>query len=171
MKKCIITFSLSIFLFISCSISYQFNGASIDYSKIKTMNIRDFTNQATLVYPPLTQVLSETIKDHYTKNTRLEFVNTNADLELEGEVTRYDLTSQAVKEQANGVFATETRLTISVRFRYTNNKVPEENKEETITAYRDFSSNKMLNEVQDELIDEISKDIADQIFNMTLSNW
>lgn len=171
MRKCIITFSLSIFLFISCSISYQFNGASIDYSKIKTMNIRDFTNQATLVYPPLTQVLSESIKDHYTKNTRLEFVNDNADLELEGEVIRYDLISQAVKEQANGVFATETRLTISVRFRYINNKIPEENKEEAITAYRDFSNNRMLNEVQDELINEISKDIADQMFNITLSNW
>jgi len=124
-----------------------------------------------MVYPPLSQVLSETLRDHFTKNTKLEFTDNNPDLQLEGEITRYDLTSQAVKEQANGIFATETRLTISVRIRFINNKVPEENKEETVTSYSDFSSDQMFSEVQDRLIEEISKDLADQIFNMTLSNW
>ncbi|MDR1811096.1 MAG: LPS assembly lipoprotein LptE [Prevotella sp.] len=154
--------------FLSCKISYQFNGASIDYNVIKTINIKDFQNQATMVYPPLTQVFNETLKDHYTKNTRLSFTSDNADLELEGEITRYELTPQAVKEDA---YASQTRLTIAVRIRYYNNRKPQENKEETVSAYRDFSSNVLLNDVQDQLIDEISKDIVDQIFNMTLSNW
>ena len=33
----------------ACSISYKFNGASIDYTKVKTITIRDFTNQAPYV--------------------------------------------------------------------------------------------------------------------------
>jgi hypothetical protein len=167
MKRAITCFLIATILF-SCKISYQFNGASIDYNEIKTINIKDFQNQATMVYPPLTQVFNEALKDHYTKNTKLSFTGENADLELEGEITRYELTPQAVKEDA---YASQTRLTIAVRIRYYNNKKPQENKEETISAYRDFSSDKLLNDVQDELIDEISKDIADQIFNMTLSNW
>lgn len=152
----------------SCKISYQFNGASIDYNIIKSIEIRDFQNQATSVYPILAQVFTETVKDHFERNSKLEFTNTNPDLELEGEIIRYDQTPQSVKEDA---YASETRLTMSVRIRYINNKKPEENKEETITAYRDYSSNIMFTDVQDQLIDELSKDIADQIFNLTLSNW
>lgn len=30
----------------ACSISYKFNGASIDYTKVKTITIKDFPNQA-----------------------------------------------------------------------------------------------------------------------------
>jgi hypothetical protein len=163
-----LTFLLFALLVVSCKISYQFNGASIDYNVIKTINIKDFQNQATMVYPPLTQVFNEALKDHYTKNTKLSFTSENADLELEGEIVKYELTPQAVKEDA---YASQTRLTVAVRIRYFNNKNPQENKEETISAYRDFSSNVLLNDVQDQLIDEISKDIVDQIFNITLSNW
>lgn len=170
MKKLVTLILVTLFI-VSCKISYQFNGASIDYNLVKTIEIRDFPNQATTVYPQLSQVFTEAVKDHFTKNTKLEFTNTNPDLELEGEIIRYDLTSQSPKQQEGGIYATETRLTMSVRIRYLNNKKPEENKEETITAYRDFSSNKMFTEVQDELIDELSKDISDQIFNTTMSNW
>ncbi|GAB6011029.1 LPS assembly lipoprotein LptE [Viscerimonas tarda] len=167
MKNAATVLFIALILF-SCKISYQFNGASIDYKEIKTINIKDFQNQATMVYPPLTQVFNEALKDHYTKNTKLSFTTNNPDLELEGEIVRYDLTPQAVKEDA---YASQTRLTIGVRIRYYNNKRPQENKEETVSAYRDFSSNVLLNDVQDQLIEEISKDIVDQIFNMTLSNW
>lgn len=166
--KRIITLLSVILIVLSCKVSYQFNGASIDYNIIKTINIKDFQNQAPMVYPPLTQMFNEALKDHFTKNTKLSFVTLNPDLELEGEIVRYDLTPQAVKEDA---YASQTRLTIGVRIRYYNNKKPEENKEETISAYRDFSSDLLFNEVQDRLIEEISQDIVDQIFNMTLSNW
>jgi hypothetical protein len=166
--KRIATFILMTLVLISCTISYQFNGASIDYKLIKTINIRDFPNQATMVYPPLTQVFNETLKDHFTRNTKLNFVEENADLELEGEIVRYDLTPMSVQEDA---YAAQTRLTIAVRVRYRNNKNPEENKEETISSYSDFSSDELLTDVQDDLIDLICKDIVDQIFNITLSNW
>lgn len=170
MKKFVTLLAVTLFI-ISCKVSYQFNGASIDYNLVKTIEIKDFPNQAATVYPALSQVFTETVRDHFTKNTKLNFTTENPDIELEGEIIRYDLTAQAVKEQENGIFASETRLTMSVKIRYINNKKPEENKEETITSYRDFSSNLMFTEVQDQLIEELSKDIADQIFNVTMSNW
>lgn len=40
----------------ACSISYKFNGASIDYTKVKTITIKDFPNQAPLVYAPFAKV-------------------------------------------------------------------------------------------------------------------
>ena len=49
----------------ACTISYKFNGASIDYTKIKSISIKDFPNQAPLVYPPLSQQFTEGVKDIY----------------------------------------------------------------------------------------------------------
>lgn len=152
----------------ACTVSYSFQGTSIDYSKIKTMEIRDFTNQASTVYAPLVVTFNEHLKDVFTRNTKLSFVNAGADLELEGEIVRYDLTPMAVKEDA---FASETRLTMAVRIRFRNNVNSDQDKEETISAYRDFSSNRALDDVQDDLIEELKKEIVDQIFNNTLSNW
>lgn len=46
----------------ACSISYKFNGASIDYTKVKTITIRDFTNQAPYVNPTLAPQFTEDLK-------------------------------------------------------------------------------------------------------------
>jgi hypothetical protein len=152
----------------ACSISYKFNGASVDYNVTKTIRLANFPNQAPLVYPPLEPRFNEELKDIFTRNTKLRFVNQNADIEIEGEIVGYELTPMAVQEDA---LASETRLTMTVRMRYTNNKVDGQNKEETFTAYRNFPSDKVLTDVQDQLIKELISDIVDQIFNSTMSNW
>ncbi len=148
--------------------SYKFNGASIDYDVTKTILISEFPNQAPLVYPPLEQRFNEELKDLFTRSTRLQFVRQNADLEMEGEIVGYELTPLAVQEDS---FASETRLTLTVRMRYRNNKVPGQDKEETIKAYRNFPADRMLTDVQDQLISELIKEIIDQMFNSTMSNW
>ena len=152
----------------SCSISYGFDGASIDYNTTKTLYLANFPNQAQLIYPPLEQRFNEDLKDVFIRNTRLQLVNQNADLEIEGEIIGYELTPMAVQEDA---FASETRLTMTGRMRYRNNKVEGQDKEETISAYRNFPSDRLLTDVQDQLIKELSGEIIDQIFNATMSNW
>jgi hypothetical protein len=152
----------------ACTISYKFNAASIDYTKISTITINDFPNQAAMVYPPLSQLFTETMKDLYNRKTRLQQVQQNGDLELEGEITGYDLAPTAVNEDA---WASRTRFTITIRVRYTNRKEDEKDFEQSFSAYREFDANRMLTDVQDELIKDISDEIADQIFNATVANW
>ena len=154
---------------VSCRISYQFNGASIDYSKVKTIQIKDLQNQARLVYPPLSQMFSERMKDVFIRNTKLQLVNNGpADLEIEGEIIGYDLMALAVQE---GQFASQTRLTMTVRMRFRNNVNPQEDKEETFSAYQNFNSNEILDNIQAQLVEELNKEIVDQIFNATMANW
>lgn len=152
----------------ACKVSYSFNGASINYNVTKTIQIHDFQNQALMVYTPLTQQFNEQMRDVFTRNTKLKFTDVDPDIEFEGEITKYEFTPQSVGEDA---YAKETRFTISVRVRYKNNKQPEKDKEETFTAYRDFGVNSTINEAQDRLIPEINKELIDQIFNSTMSNW
>ena len=152
----------------ACSISYKFTGASIDYTKVKTITISDFTNQASYVNPTLAPEFTESLKDIYIRQTRLEQVTSNGDLALEGEVTGYDFTPMAVKEDA---LASQTRLTITVRVRYMNNTNPDEDFEQSFSAYREFDSNLMLQQVESSLCAEIIEEIVDQVYNATVANW
>lgn len=164
----VVFLTIVLFFLEACSISYTLNGASIDYSKVKTITIRDFPNQAPLVYPPLAQNFTEGLKDKYIRQTRLQIVQDNGDLFLEGEIIGYDLMQLAVKEDA---YASETQLTITIRVRYRNQTSPEDDFEQTFSANRPFDNSRMLQDVQDGLCEEIIAEIADQIYNATVANW
>ncbi len=153
----------------ACTISYKFNGATLNYDIYKTIYISNFPIRAALVYAPLQQMFEIKLQDMITTQTRLQTINTpNSDLSMEGEITRYDLTPQAVGEDA---YATQTRLTIAVRVKYTNNKMPGSDVDQTYSAYRDFDSSQMLTDVQDALCTEICDELTDLIFNATIGNW
>ena len=152
----------------SCVISYKFNGASIDYSKTKTISIADFPNVAPLVYAPLSNTLSDGIRDLFQRQTRLEQVRRGGNLEIEGEITGYALTPMSVSSDS---YAAETKLTITVKVRFTNNVAPEESFEKTYTVYQTFDASQMLTDVQDELCNTMVAEIADQIYNDTVAKW
>ena len=159
---------LLLIILTSCTISYKFNGAAIDYNTTKTISVAEFPIRAALVYPHLGPAFNEALKDIYTRQTRLSMVKTGGDLQVEGEITGYDLSPQAVTEDA---YASQTRLTISVKVRYTNTKNPNLNVDQTFRADRDFSSSQMLTQVQDELISQIVDELAELIFNATVGSW
>jgi len=152
----------------ACKVSFTMNGSAIDYNVYKTVSVGEFPIRAALVYPPLQQVFENQLLDYIDRNTRLRTVDTNGDLQLEGEITGYTLTPQAVTEDA---YASKTRLTINVRVKYTDNKEEGKDLDQTFSAYRDFDATEMLTDVQDELCDQISKELVELIFNATLGNW
>lgn len=151
-----------------CTISYKLNGAAIDYQVYKTIYVSQFPIRAALVYPPLQQTFENELLDYITRNTRLSTVDSGGDLQLEGEITGYSLSPQAVTENA---YASKTRLTITVRVKYTDTRQESNDVDQTFSAYRDFDSSEMLTDVQDQLCNEISKELVDLIFNATLGNW
>lgn len=151
-----------------CIPSYKFNGSAINYDVYKTIDIGEFPIRAALVYPPLQQTFENKLLDAVTRQTRLQEIDGNADLRMSGEITGYSLSPQAVGENA---YATETRLTITVRVKYTDTKNSANDIDQTFSAYRQFSSSLLLTDVQDELCEEISGELVDLIFNATLGNW
>ncbi|MEZ3523220.1 hypothetical protein E5354_07620 [Muribaculum sp. NM65_B17] len=154
--------------FQSCTISYKFNGAALDYNVYKTIRVSQFPIRAALVYPPLQQLFENELLDYITRNTRLQVVDGASDLEMEGEITGYSLSPQAVTENA---IASKTRLTITVRVKYTDTKNEKNDVDQTFSAYQDFDSSEMLTDVQDQLCQEITDQLVDLIFNATLGNW
>lgn len=152
----------------ACTISYKLNGSAINYDLYKTINIGEFPIRAALVYPPLQSEFQNQLMNAVTRQTRLQEIDGNSDLEMTGEITGYTLSPQAVGTDA---YATETRLTITVHVKYTDNINPANNVDQTFSAYRQFSANLLLIDVQDDLCREISEELVDLIFNATLGNW
>lgn len=169
----IIGFALMVVLAVSsCSISYTFNAATIDYSKTKTISITPFPNMAMLVNPLLSNMLTEEIEDRFITRTKLEMVRSGGDLTLEGEITGYGLTPiNAAPTDDNRVLASQTRLTITIRVRYENRANPEKDDEFTFSAYRDFPSDQTFQSVESELCEQIVEELVDQIYNSTIADW
>jgi hypothetical protein len=108
------------------------------------------------------------MKDKFVTKTRLTLANEDGDLGIEGEVTGYSLSPTAVKEDA---WASETRLTVTVRIKFTNKANPDKDFERNFSAYREFSATRMLTEVESELCEEIVEEIVDGVFNATVADW
>lgn len=153
---------------VSCTISYKFNGSSIDYTKTKSISIADFPNTAELVFPPLSQEFSEALRDSYTKQTRLQLLKKGGDLHLEGEIVGYQLTPLAISADS---YASQTKLTLTIKVRFSNNKNPEEDFEKSYSTFQTFDSNKLLTDVQDQLMKQMIADIVDNIYNDTVAKW
>jgi hypothetical protein len=164
----LILISVILFASISCTISYKFNGSSIDYNKTKTLSISDFPNTAELIYPPLSQEFSEALRDSYSKQTRLQLLKKGGDLHLEGEIVGYQLTPMAISPDS---YSAETKLTMTIKVRFVNNKNPEEDFEKTYSSFQTFNSNRMLTDVQEELMKIMVAEIVDNIYNDTVAKW
>lgn len=155
-------------LFTSCSVSYKFNGASIDYSKTKTIQIADFPIRAAYIWAPMGPMFNNELRSQFSDHTRLELVRRNGDLKLEGEITRYDQRNKGVSSEGHSSMV-ELSMTVNVRF--TNNANHKDDFEQQFTATSNYESTQSLNSVQDMLVEEMVKNICEQIFNAAVANW
>ena len=152
----------------ACSVSYSFNGASIDYTKTKTIQIADFPIRSSYVWGPMASIFNNQLKDQYANHTKLIQVKRNGDLKVEGEITRYEQRNKSVSSEG---YSAMTELSMTVNVRFTNNVNHAEDFERQFTATASYETTQSLNAVQEELVTQMVKDITDQIFNATVANW
>ena len=150
----------------SCGI-YSFSGTSIQ-PDVHTICVEPIVNNALKVNPSLSNQLTEALLDKYKKLTKLRQVDDMADLYVSGEITSYDIQATAITADE---VAAQNRLTVTVRIKYSNVKYPEEDFEQNFVAYRDYSSERSLDEVEATLCDEIVETIVEDIFNATVAQW
>ncbi|MFI5150271.1 MAG: LptE family protein [Bacteroidia bacterium] len=165
-------FLLICILFSGCSGCYKLNGAS--EGSAKTVSVEYFQNNAALTKPTYASTLTEALKDLLTSQSRLTLVKRSADIQFEGQITRYDVTPQAIQSGTDQ--AALNRLTITVHVKCTNN-TPENEKDgklnfdQDFTFYADYPSSKSLPDVEDALIKTINDQMTMAIFNAALSKW
>lgn len=151
----------------ACRVKYSFSGASLA-PEIKTVTIPRFPNNAMMVTPMLSPTLLDALQERFLRQTNLTIVPENGDLQFEGEIVNYTTTPAAI---SGAEMAVMNRLTISVRVRFINAIQPEFNFDKTFSAYADYPTSKMLQEVESTLINEIVDQLVEDIFNASVSNW
>ena len=152
----------------ACSVSYKFNGASIDYTKTKTIQIADFPIRASYVWGPMGPMFNNELKDQFANHTRLTQVKRNGDMKIEGEITQYTQRNKSVSAEG---YSAQTELTMTVNVRFTNNANHSEDFERTFSASQSYETTRSLNSVQEELVSQMCKSICEEIFNATVANW
>lgn len=157
-----------VLLVTSCSVSYSFNGASIDYSKTKTITIVDFPIRSSYVWGPMQSIFNNELRDVFANHTRLAQVKRNGDLKIEGEITNYSQRNKSVSSEG---YSAQTELSMTVNVRFTNNVDHNQDFEKQFTSTTSYESTQSLNTVQEELVTQMVKEITDQIFNATVANW
>ncbi len=152
----------------SCSVSYKFNGASIDYTQVKTIQINEFPNRASYVWGPMAGMFNNQLKDIFASHTKLMQVKRNGDMKIDGEITRYEQHNKSVSAEG---YSAQTELSMTVNVRFTNNKNHTEDFERQFTATSTYETTQSLNSVQEQLVTEMVKELTEQIFNASVANW
>lgn len=108
----------TIALMTACKVSLKFNGASIDYTKTKTIRIADFPIRSSYVWGPMGPMFNNQLKDVFANHTHLQQVKRGGDLVIEGEITQYSQRNKSVSSEG---YSAQTELSMTVNVRFTNN--------------------------------------------------
>lgn len=150
----------------ACTASYSFTGTSI--GEAKTISVETLTNRAPLTPPEYTQTFTEGLKEQYLRQTSLDLVKSNGDLQLSGFIQRY--TSAPIATTGDET-TSQNRLTVTVSIKFVNILEPSQNFDKTFTRFEDYSSSRSLSEVQDDLFASITDQLAQDIIQASIGNW
>lgn len=167
MKKyfcCLLILLLS--LLSGCGI-YSFTGASIP-SEAKTLSVAYFRNRAPSVQPTLSSVFTDRLKEYLVNQSNLSLVDGFADLQFSGNIVGYSVAPVSIQSNDQ---AAMNRLTITVQVKYVNRFNDKQNFTQNFSRYRDYDSKLSLSSVESSLIEEITEELVDDIYQRAFVNW
>ncbi len=159
---CILLFAIS--LQVSCGI-YSFTGVN---TTVKTATVHLISNQASVVNPGLSGVLTEKLKNKIITNSPIAVVEQNGEMEFSGTITSYQ--TSPVAASANETAALN-RLSVIINIECSNKNDEKQSWTQNFSRYADFNSSQDLSSVEAQLIEEITDQLVDDIFNKALVNW
>jgi hypothetical protein len=155
-----------IMLAAGCRVNYSFTGG--DVGNARTVSVELFEARSALATPQSAQVFTETLRDLLLAQTPLKLAREEGDVQYSGAIVGYDV--QPVSIQANETAALN-RLTLTVKVTYVNTLEPKKNSESTFSRFADYESSQDLVSVEENLVEQISEQLAQDIFDRTLGNW
>ena len=148
-------------------VTYNLSGGSIP-PEAKTFSVAYFPNNAPMVSPTLSTMLTESLKDKFSRQTKLQLVEEGGDFAFEGEITGYSSTTASVSSDN---YAQLNRLTITVRVEFTNVVEPQNSFVQSFSQFADYDSQQLLTDIQSELDQQIVDQIVTDIFMAAAANW
>lgn len=168
----VLAFCAANFALLSCKVSYGLTEkvSSIPDS-VKTVKIGLIENRAPYQNPQLSPSLTEQVKRKVTQQTKLTLLNANADnadWEITGQITDYSVTTTGVTSANGRSQSSINRLTVAVHITINKRSKTEEY---DVSRSFDFDARQSLQQAEASLLDEMVRNLSDEIFNKLFSDW
>lgn len=145
---------------------YKFKDVSID-PNAKTCHVSYIDNRARFVNPELSPQLTDKLRQKINNQTRLTQVQGEADYDITGTITGYDVTTAGISNQQ----AATNRLIVTVHIIFKNRLNEKKNFEADVSRNFDFAATLSLDQAQAQLTSTIIQNMVDEIFNRIFSDW
>lgn len=156
-----------LFLNSRCHVSYSLRDTYIPDS-IKTIKVIALENRARYVNPQLSQRLTERLRQKIVGQTRLTQTNSdNADWEISGYISDYSVSTSGISQRQ----ASTNRLNVSVSISLYDRRSNVQKDPVVVSHAFDFPANRTLQAAEAELLDDIVRNMTDEIFNQVFSGW
>ena len=153
----------------SCGI-YGFSEKGVVADSARTVRVAPFENRAPYVNPQITPSMTERLRQKILNQTKLTNTNNeNADYNIVGYIADYSVTTVGVSTSGGQQQSSQNRLNVRVHISLSRfGGTPEEF---DVSRSFDFSAQRSLQSAEAELLDEIIRNVTDEIFNHIFSNW
>jgi hypothetical protein len=135
---------------------------------VQSITIHYFPNQSPFVATTLSQTFTETLIDKFNRESTLVIKESGGDWEFSGAITNY-MTSP-IAPTGNETTALN-RLTIAVKVEFIDRKDETRSWNQSFSRFADYDATQVLSQVENELIEDISEQLADDIFLKVAGNW
>jgi hypothetical protein len=145
---------------------YSFADVAID-PNVKSVRVNLLENRAPYVNPILSPTLTDRVKQKIINQTRLTQTNNeNAHYDISGYISDYSVSTTGV----SGNRGTMNRLTVGVHITL-NDQLKNAKKEFDISRSFEFDANVTLQAAEQRLLEEMVRNLTDDIFNRVFSDW
>lgn len=154
------------FSFATCK--YGFKDTAPLPPEVKTFRVNYLENKARYVNAQLSPQLTEKLKQKILGNTRLQQTNDdNAHYDISGFVSEYSVTTSGI----SGNDASTNRISVSFHVIFKNTLDEKKNFESDVSNTFDFPATQGLAQAEAGLLNDMTKNIVDAVFNKIFSNW
>jgi hypothetical protein len=168
LQKISIPFVLVFVLFLSaCRVNYSLNGNSIP-EEAKTVSVAFFPCNVSIAPADYGVKFTEALRNKFNTQTRLNLVKNNGDLNFEGSINAYR-SEIATAADANNVAT--NRFVVAITVKYQNKFDEKKNFERTIEKFVTFPASKPFASEENNLIEEINKQLTQEVFNSAFNDW
>ena len=159
------SFLILIFTFATCKYSTR-DTAPIP-AEIKTFRVNYLENKARYVNPQFTPQLRDKLQQKIIGQTRLRQTNSDdAHYDISGYLSDYSVSTAGVANQTSSA----DKLNVSFHLDF-KNTITQKTTSFDITRNYPFDANRSLQDFESKALNDIIKDMSDDIFNKIFSNW
>ena len=160
-------FLIAAIISVQATCNYTFKDVSIP-PEVKTVSVQYIENRARYINPQLSPQLTDRLRQKITGQTRLTIVNSDdAHYDIGGYITDFSVNTSGI----SGKQASSNNLNVTVHIIFKNRLDEKKNFETDVTRNFPFSASISFTDAQNRLMDDILKNVSDDIFNKVFSNW